>query len=182
MIYLNTLFNIEANQLNHTFRDIVSIFVGRSKSMNVYFLMWAESSAFSAVKVPSISSEICVPLDLAMLYIVLLASFILFLESCHLTDSGRTLKWDTELQFTITMIHVVRDYLPLYPLFISAICGLGSEILFMKKPKIHDTARYRASDAREAIKPLHSVPAACNTIKGIFIYSIMPITMITPQF
>ena len=41
---------------------------------------------------------------------------------------------------------LVRDSLPLYPLFISAVCGLGSEIWFMKKRKIHDTARYRASE------------------------------------
>ena len=72
---------------------------------------------------------------------------------------------------------LVRDSLPLYPLFISAVCGLGSERFgSWKSEKSTTPPGIVPQKARATIKPLHSVPAAWNSIKEIFIYSVIPIT------
>ena len=71
--------------------------------------------------------------------------------------------------------NLVRDSLPLYPLFISAVCGLGSERFgSWKSEKSTTPPGIVPQMARATIKPLHSVPAAWNSIKDIFIYSIIP--------
>ena len=65
----------------------------------------------------------------------------------------------------------------LYQLFISAVCGLGSERFgSWKNEKSTTPPGIVPQKAWATIKPLHSVPAAWNSIKGIFIYSIIPIT------
>ena len=64
---------------------------------------------------------------------------------------------------------IVRDSLPLYPLFISAVCGLGSERFgSWKSEKSTTPPGIVHQKDRATIKPLHSVPAAWNSIKEIF--------------
>ena len=69
--------------------------------------------------------------------------------------------FDLNLDLSCSRSHsiLVRDSLPLYPLFISSVCGLWSERF--------DSWKSEKSTTPPGIVP-HSVPAAWNSIKEIF--------------
>ena len=141
---------------------------------------WHMKNQHTMIHVPSDSGKRCIWPVRQNIKFSYIWSYYLFLYSKLCMKTSTLINLIHVLSYVswfYSYAKIVRDSLPLYPLFISAVCGLGSERFgSWKSEKSTTPPGIVHQKDRATIKPLHSVPAAWNSIKEIFIYSIIPIT------